>query len=234
MKNIVRKIRALLARADSGRNDNEHEREIAMRQATKLMDMHNISQVEVEEDEDPRGRSEYKTGNKPWKAMVFGSISKLYGCKSYTHRGYRSGMSTTVVRIVGKESYREVVLSMCEYVMDSIEREAKTHAGKGGRFISSFKTGAASGVNTQVAKILRARKAGETTSKENALMVVNHYLAEIDLNQKWLKAQGVFLSKGRRASVSDGGGYHTGRVYGESLSLNSQVKKSGSTPKALS
>ena len=37
-KDVIRKISALLARGDEERNDNEHEREIALRHAQKLMD----------------------------------------------------------------------------------------------------------------------------------------------------------------------------------------------------
>ena len=44
---IIDKIAKLLARADESRNDNPHEREIAMRQANSLLVKHGLSMTDV-------------------------------------------------------------------------------------------------------------------------------------------------------------------------------------------
>ena len=73
-ESIIRKITALLARADQNQNDNEHEREIALRQANYLLAKHGLdlatftkeqqeaAQGPMYESDDPIGRAIWKAG----------------------------------------------------------------------------------------------------------------------------------------------------------------------------
>ena len=87
-KDVIRKISALLARGDEERNDNEHEREIALRHAQKLMDEYNISQLEanVAMVHGERGKTGVLTGKQVWKRQIYNALSELYGVTVY-HSG---------------------------------------------------------------------------------------------------------------------------------------------------
>ncbi len=85
-ENLIRKIQALLARADKDRNDNENEREIALRQANAMMAKHNLSIVELSEAEQREELGMVTEGHKSlsgavWKAVVYSAVAKLNGCK---------------------------------------------------------------------------------------------------------------------------------------------------------
>lgn len=219
---IVKKIKALLAKADAERNDNENEREIAMRMAIKMMDEHSITSVQLRDEEDERGVGHAETKSSIWKCNVIRHIGDLYGCKVYRTSG-RTGRTF----VIGKESHRVTVLSLAEYVIHSIEREARrNHAGRGRKFIASFKKGSTNGLGHQVQELLEARKRGETTSASTALVVVGHYAAEMKANEEWLALQGVKLQPGRRQRASSVEGWRAGQTYGKSISLNNQVGRS--------
>ena len=216
---VIKKIKALLAIADAKKNDCENERATALRQATKLMDEHSISEVDLNQQEDPRGAGHAETKTSRWKAKAIYYISKLYGCDCYRTTG-RNGRTY----VIGKLSHRTTVLAMGEYVINSIEREAKKFKGAGKAYITSFKVGAADGVHFQVNELLEARKQGETTSTSKALAVVNHYELEKQANKQWLKDQGIELRSAGRSKLSDGNAYAQGTRYGRSLSLRNQVE----------
>lgn len=221
---VLRKIRALLARADEARNDNEHERKIAMRQATKLMDEYSISLSQAMSDEDARDVGEYIVGSQRWKSMAVAAVGRLYGCKVYSV-GKGPGKRCMVV---GRESARVVVMELSKYVHKSIEREAKQFRGYGRGFIVSFKVGAASGVTHQVDALIRDRAAGETVSDSKAMVIVDYYKNELARNEAYIKNElGITLRSGGRTTASNRTAYWQGREYGSSLSLNNQIKSSG-------
>lgn len=224
---IIRKVRALLARADAERNDNEHERAIALRQATALMDKHNIAATDLDAEADPRGKSDVVTGQRLWRSMVIDAIGRLYGCKVYRSTG---AYGRTFV--IGRESHRTTTLAISDFVIASVEREAKRYAG-GVRYTNAFKKGAAAAVHQQVRELTAARKRGETTSEGSAssagtaLAVVAHYRQELAANEAYLRDDGTRLSSCSRSRISDGEGYAAGRAYGAGLSLNGQIGGAG-------
>lgn len=216
-KSVVRKIRALLARADAARNDNEHERAIALRQATKLMDKYGISEVAVNAEDDPRASEFYEYEGGRWRSSIVFYIADLYGCRSYHLRGTRKAA------IVGRLSHRQTVLAVAQFVIASVDREAKKRSrGMGQAWGASFRKGAAAGIAEQVFWIKAQRERGETSSPGQALAVVNHYLAENDANDAFLKNSNVKLRMSR-ISISNGYGYGNGKDYGSRINLRGAI-----------
>ena len=223
----IRRIKAMLARGDSDRNDNEHEREVAIRQATKLMDKFQLSRSDVLGAEDAGGMDVTKiaTGSALWRCQVVGAIARLYGCSTTRSRG-----SQGTTQVYGKEYARTVVESVSLWLMRSIDAEATSLRRRDRAFRNSFRLGAASGVYTSVERIEAARKQGETLAPENrgqALAVVASYekdtAASKEFQGKVLAAAGVKLTSPARATVSDYAGYSDGYAYGSKINLNKQL-----------
>ena len=227
-KDVIRKISALLARGDEERNDNEHEREIALRHAQKLMDEYNISQLEanVAMVHGERGRTGVLTGRHVWKRQIYNTLSGLYGVTVYHSGDY--------CYLIGGEVNREILLSMGQYVSASIEREARKNPGKGRKWHNSFKKGSVLGIMKSVRAILEERKSNEqTVSSGKDLIVFND--KEMQLNDDYiLHVLDIRLSH-RNASftATNRDGLESGRRFGSSVSLNDQIG-GGSATKLLS
>lgn len=220
---VVEKIQKFLARGDAARNDNPHEREIAMRHAHALLAKHGLELSDVTEASELRetmgrlGRQECGTETRwIWEACVWNEIARLNGCKVLRSPGQRK------VWVVGRELRSEVVKSMSRYCVDSIRREAQRLGYPG----ASFGNGAAGGIAKQVSEILVAMEAGkldgEQLSTSTALVLVNqrkNALVEADGAVKELFGK----VRSGTGSSSTGHGYLAGREYGSKLSLNRQV-----------
>ena len=216
---IIEKIKKLLELADSEKNDSENERATALRQANALMDKHNISAMELQEQDNPRGEDTLVTGSTVWKTMCIAAIGNLYGCESYRTTG-RDGKTF----IVGTSHNRQIVISMSQYVINSIGREALRNRVHGRAYTNSFKKGGAIGVSRQVRTINEERKEGLTVeSKNQALVLVDYYKKEMIANKEWLVDKGVRLQSAASMKLSDGNGYSAGRDYGSKISLNNQL-----------
>lgn len=213
-KKILKKIKALLARADESRNDNAHEREVAMRQAQKMMDEHGVSVMEAEHgDGSERGRTGTMTTN-PWKRWIATALGPLYGVTVYNEQ------NQMLVR-VGSETNREIHKSMCEYVYRSIEREAKGLKGMGRKYINSFKNGASVSVCSKAKEMLAQR---QEQPEGKGLMVLEYYKQELDKNYAFLAEDGIELRhRNHKGHVGDREGYNHGKEFGNGISLNDQI-----------
>lgn len=218
---VIRKIKACLARADAERNANEHERATALRQANALMEKYSIGIVDLGDTDElgPVGEDKIQVGAKPWKAMTLNAVARLYGCRVLY--GYGVGY------VYGRQHYRHVVADMAGYVMASIDREAKAQTGDKS-FKASFRTGAASGVNQTVDTILEERaKAHDGMSQSKALVLVDHFAKEDEATRTWMVEHGHISGGTRTVKISDGAGAAAGRAYGRSINLNDQLGGSG-------
>lgn len=234
MNLVISKIKKLLARADAQRNDNSHEREIAMRQATILLAKHGLAMSEVEGAGDAHGfgalgKLEISTGRAArWIPMIYNQIGRLNGCKVLRLPGRG-------VVLFGRAMRVTVARQMADYVINSICREAdlqhsKTPHVHGRKFRTDFGDGAASGVYQQVNDILEAQKRGQLgddqLSGSMAMVVVNQHknaLAEADRHMR--SNYSVRSGSAKQARVSNA--FYAGREYGRNVSLNTQVGSSG-------
>ena len=231
MNRILDKIKKLLARADADRNDNEHERAIAMRQAASLMAKHGLDMSDIGNDDTstfgPMGSVEIKTGQvDKWVTSVYWSIARLNGCTTLRMQGKS-------MKIFGRAMRVTVARQMADYVIASVMREAQAVKTDyphihGRQFTKDFGDGAASGVHLQVDKILEAQKRGdlgdEQLSSSRALVLVNqHALALREANALMHSMHSVRKGTGTMTRRNDA--YAHGKYYGSNISLNAQIKK---------
>jgi len=224
---IIDKVRKLLARADEARNDNEHERAIAMRQAHALLAKHGLALADVETADEAaaelgalgKGKVELAT-RAVWERGVYTAIARLHGCHAVQQ--VWKGQSPKIF-IIGRRLRVNVVRELAAYVVASIQREGKAW----GRDSTAFGVGAWTGVAKQVDIILAQQARGEIgeerVSQSTALVLVNQH------KQALAEAQGAtkeFFPNTRDASYRHTGNrdaMSAGRAYGEKVGLNIQI-----------
>jgi len=220
---ILDKIRKILARADIDRNDNEHEREIALRQANALLAKHGLSMADVNESSDELGkvgRSSVSAGRNVWIAGVYDKVAELNHCRvirSTTSHGRQE------IWIIGRNLHVNVVKLMAEYLIKSIRREAKINRYN----IVQFGSGAWSGISQQVKRILaenaKGNIGGEIVEPGKAMILVNQHKQYIsEANSAITKFFGGFTEcKNYRSRASSD--YDAGKAYGSSVNLNKSI-----------
>jgi len=236
IENIIEKIRKLLARADAERNDNEHEREIALRQAHALLAKHGLEMADVdapaEEGFGPLGQIRFEVGGAMWQSLAYGTTAELNGCY-VLRRGSRRGC---LIWIIGRAMRATVARAMGAYVIASIEREIKARRHEfpwqdARSFATDFGNGAVMAVRAKVAEILREQAAGkvgdEQISGERALVLVDQHRAALD-EAKQLANREHKVRAARRMNVRGGDAYKAGQAFGKGLSLNAQISGGGS------
>lgn len=213
----IRKVKACLAHADKERNANENERATALRQANALMEKYSIGIIDLGDTDElgAVGEGKISVGAKPWKADTVNAIAALYGCKVL----YGFGNAY----IYGRDHYRHVVEDMAGFVMDSIEKEAKSMKGDK-TFKTSFRLGCSAGVWDQVNGILKERaKAHDGISASKALVLVDHFKNEMELAEAYIAEHIGKIGKGQQRKVKDHKGYRAGEEYGQSINLSDQL-----------
>ena len=168
-----------MADAESGASG--QERETALRRVNALMEKYSDSIMDISEDErheDERGSEPIATGTVQWRAAVITIIGKLYGVFVYRTTG-RDGRGF----FVGRASSRVVVRYISEYLIRSIEAEAKTVIGNRA-CKNAFRLGAAAGAAKSVNAVIdeRKRAAQGRRSDSSELALVDHYAAETRQN----------------------------------------------------
>lgn len=225
---IIDKVRKLLARADEARNDNEHERAIAMRQAHALLAKHGLAMEDVS-TRDEAAAELGKVGRAPatlrtravWERGVYVAVARLHGCETVfiVERG-----EETKVYVIGRRLRVMVAREMAAYVVQSILREAEAW----GRNAAAFGVGAWTGVSRQVDTILAQQARGivgdEQVSQSTALVLVDQH------KQAIAEAKGAaadFFPRMRSAQRyrynGNGDAMRAGKQYGERVSLNNQI-----------
>ena len=234
-ENLIRKIQALLARADKDRNDNEHEREIALRQANSMMAKHNLSIVELSEAEQREELGELTEGHESltgaiWQAVVYSAVAKLNGCKCLRNS------SKKIVMVIGHSSRIEISVAMAKYVIASIKREmpkafdnrsfAEEYINRRS-FNTSFGNGAANAVFANVKTILAARRRGEidgeNLSRNQAMVLVDQDKKQLADVMVFYHRQHPHVRRGSGSNSRSHSGYLAGKSYGAGISLNTQI-----------
>lgn len=241
---IIRKITALLARADQSRNDNEHEREIALRQANYLLAKHGLdiatlTKEKQEATQGPMYESDDAIGRAIWKASIYSSIAKLHNCTCI-----RSPQNQSI-HVLGRKAMVEVARSVAEWVIRSIEREmpiawdaVEGKASMNRRsFHTSFGNGASGAVSDTVDGILAERKKGrigdEQLSRSQALVLSNQDKRALQESEDYLKKLYPHLRSGSGSHSASDKGYAAGKSFGAGLSLHGQIARKGSVQRAL-
>jgi len=200
---IIERIKKMFALAnDKGAAKGEADN--AMRMATKLLERHNLSMIDLHVTDDISIKFEEGAIN-PWIRQVYSVVSRLYGCTYF----YSSQQKTNY--IVGTESDRVTASLVIQYLVEDIKK-----AGKGQGI--DFKNGA----SLELAKtchILMTERADSLETTETGLALVDIYRTKIDLAQAYMDEK-LNLGKGRKANMRSS---EAGRSFGRGLSPNARM-----------
>lgn len=235
IERIIKKVRNILARADADRNDNEHERAIALRQAHALLAKHGLDMADVaggvENAFGPLGKVRVEDCKSDWGWTAYTAVGALYGCE--VTRG-TTGRRVYGLTLWGRRERLRVAKSMAAYVVGSIKRESALAYDRvewqteGLRaWNNSFGAGAALGLASQIARILDAQAAGnvgdEHLTPGQALVVVSQHKQALAESAALADAEIAPVTKpARDLKITDA--TVLGYRYGNTLSLNTQLE----------
>jgi hypothetical protein len=215
---IVDKIRKLLALSES---PNEHEAMLAMENANKLLMKYNLEMSDVSESVDLNNIIENNilSGMKlaSFKTNLLSAVMRLNNCEIIIHNRIR-GEKT--IKALGKRHNIEVSVSMYEYLNSTLDRLSSKRDKRLNSL--SFKLGFAHSISQKVDEILRERnkKQNEFDTQCTALVIQEKALVRNFIKQQYPNLRTISTS----ASVSDRQGYMAGKMAGDSVSLNGQIK----------
>jgi hypothetical protein len=239
---IIAKIQKLLARADEDRNDNEHERAIALRQAHSLLARHGLTADDVLERSvdplGPLGRLTVAVDLTPWQRAVAVCVAELYGVF-----GYRD--ANGVSKFCGRKARTLIARDVLLYLLRSVEREvyaalkarpanSPVHAKT---FRSSFCAGAAIGIATQVESILADLRKGELDGEPlapgQALVLVNQHALAISEAKAALPGTVTPGAAKTKSVTVNANAFERGRHFGETVSINYQLSGSATPARRI-
>lgn len=233
---VLERIKKMLALGNDSAAS-EGERENALRMAYNLLAKHNLSMNDLPGDElnEPREKQETTVSADKWARSLAHSIADLFFCKYFYQQTHTSGKDRHF--FVGRVSNSITALSMSEYLIKSIKREAtkryKSPTSPEGR---SFCVGTVNTIRSRVQDMLRKdSEATDGAAPGNALVLVAVRKRETELNDQWLEDAGTTLAtaKPRADNSLRAGAYYDGKSYGKSVSLNQQMGHTGSRTKLL-
>lgn len=230
---ILDKVRKMLNLAnDAGAS--EGERDNALRMAHALLAKHNLDMSQVDMSGggqgEARGEDHIKVRSKMWMAHVANAVAKLMFCTCYMTKRH-DGLELTYI---GRISNVTTAKEMTDYLIESIRREGAKFAKGDSRAHLSFNKGATARIVDRCT-VLRvdAERASQGASTGTSLVLASVYKTELQANQDYLASKGIRLGKvrGGRQGVTDATAYAAGSQYGNSVSLNRQVKGAGNAPR---
>lgn len=128
---IIDKIKKCLALSKSS---NEHEAQAALRQAQKLMQMHDVSEAEVHASEAEEHRTRAGAISKPskWENYLAGTVSRAFGCEvilTYNVAGNHGewafvgcAPSVEIAKYAFDVMFRKVKRARADYIKGKLKR----------------------------------------------------------------------------------------------------------------
>lgn len=221
---ILARIKKMLALANC-EGATEQERDTAMTMAQNLLAKHNLSMTDLPPDShtEAREQQQFTMCGDIWMRGLAGSVAKLYFCSYYFMR-VASCKDTHV--FFGKQSNVVTAQYMAEFLLKSVKREAsrryKSPTSPEGR---SFCVGATEVIRRRIFNMMRSDTTNDSGQPipGTALMLANAYAAE-DVANKAALALVVELKKTKpRASSVVSDAYGSGKDFGRTVGLNTQV-----------
>lgn len=211
----------------------EGERDNALRMAHATLAKYNLSMAEAEragtKPEEKRTGSELVGQDYPWMRTTAHAAATLFFCNYFF---VSLGRGKVQHYFVGKESNVETAKGMSEYLIASINREAKRYGS--GTYWRSFCKGAAHAVYFRCKEI---QESAEAAPKQpgTALVLASVYAAEREANAKFIVDQmRIKLTSGKsRERNTAAGAYYAGQKFGDSVSLNNQIEGRKANPNRL-
>lgn len=173
---VLNKIKKMLAMGERSEG-NEHEAQVAMEMAYKLMAKHNIDRAEIMDDDDVEsfGKECFtrKRGG-PWARDICFAIARLYFCKYY----YSGGKNRTDTHhFIGTDSNVAIAQMVSNFVMDIIDNEAKrtaiaTLTESKTQYLNSFRNTAGKRIASRATAMIAEAERGEATDESGCKMLV--------------------------------------------------------------
>lgn len=208
-RKIMERIRKLLAMAnDAG---SPHEATIAAGRARKLMDEHQISELDLTTTRagDFGSSASLSTSDDKAAGVISVAIANLNDCVARATRDPILGLMFTFQGLLADSV---CAAELFEYVLRAMERGANDVKGRSAKH--SFRWGFARGVAQQVRDIMKERETLHT-SDGRALIPVKMALVVEHFGRPNYRRTG--------ASVNDAAAFHSGFAAGRNIGLSRQV-----------
>lgn len=215
---IIDRIRKLLALGSN--NPNEHEAEVAMRRAHRLLAEYNLSladMTEAEKDaENPYTRDEqiFRERFRPYGRIIADGIGRLNFCKVFYVRTDRYDQYS----FVGRKSNVEVAKLVSEMVCATLCREAKAQSNGRAGFQTNFMAAASRRVFLRCLDMMEKAQEGTTVAEAgtpNLPALRATYLAEIQGAEAFIQNQLQIKIKTTASRATGGRGGADGHFYGD-------------------
>lgn len=141
---IIDRIKKLFALASN--NSNENEANVAMNQARKMLDRHNLSKNDLVNDNSVGVIIEDNT-NMPYIRIIYNYVSMLYDCQYIT---LSLGSRKAKHAIIGLESNRVTSSIVSNFIIDEIKKHS---IGKG----NGYRNSASIAIKERIEKIINER-----------------------------------------------------------------------------
>lgn len=180
---IKTKIAALLAKAKG--TDNEHEAEAFLAKAQQMLEEHQLTMADLDDQDDPIGWNAGLDCTKwtaSWQADLYSSLARLYGCrvvKVHKMKGY-------FLELIGRESAVVTTELMFPWVKAQVNAKGRElfkaggapDAAKGARLVGNALT-------RRIWTLIRENEAKQDAPKtdaiaKNALVTRDAVLAKVD------------------------------------------------------
>lgn len=227
---IIDRVKKMLALGNNA-GATEAERETALRMAYNMLAKHNLSISDLPEDASDEVREELLStiSADKWARSLAFSIAELFFCNYYYQRTHTSGKDNHF--FIGRQSNVVTAQYMAEYLIASVKKEAtKQYKSPTSPLGRSFCVGTVASIRSRVKEMLK--DGAEGSSAGTSVALVSLHEREKAANEQWLKQAGtVLVTTAKRADNSLlASGYHAGKEFGKTVSLNQQV---GTTSKSL-
>jgi hypothetical protein len=211
------KIKALLAKAAS--TDNQAEAEAFFAKAHELMEKHQLDVSDLEtEDAVGYDRIYPKNGSvaPDWDFMLIFAVAKYFGCKAIRVKPNKH----YEMEVVGRESARVTVVEMHKYLVATVRRLGRQHAGtmekydKNNRFagyMNADQTTRAIGnaLRSRLSSLAAERKVdAPTAAGKNALITLDAVLALFDQRHPNTTKLGKFSTNSTAREIASNIGLH--------------------------
>ena len=211
---IIDRIKKLFALANN--NANQHERQVALEHAGRLMDEYNIEQHHLQEKSPEPVNQATSLPDLKFVGILIMGVAKLNHCWPYVRR---NAFGENEIFLVGTPENISVTLSTMEWLISTIRREADSRSWSCSRERAAFMFGMAAELQLRCKDMMQAEKHKPTTGTE--LVVIRNKLET--QNQKLCKEIGLRMREGKARGTTYTGAYNQGKVTGRGVNLGKQI-----------
>lgn len=223
LKEVIKRIQGLQALSKSS---NPAEAAVAAAIASKLIDKHRISemQLEVDTSQDPLAEDTdyvYQTGRLiPWKSSLISVLAAHYGVSIMNDITKATGRKVSRYKMFGRKSDMQIVRYMFGWLLYECQRLSDIEAkGKGHVYVFSYCDGFVNGVSL---KLQESRAELKREYESSALVKLDSRAIE---SKNFMHQMNPFLRSAKNFSQSqrDIGAFILGQAQGKNVQINAAL-----------